>query len=585
MSLNSFFLHLTLRLELFTHAVPLPFAIHLGAVASGLDAGNQIIMLITCFSWAGMTVLAGVIWRFFCIRSFFRSFESLEKAEIKDAAEIQRLKLRLMRYPFWEGAVIVIRWICGATPAVIHTAFIIGFDKAALVLQILPFVILMITPLSFMAYFFITEKSLSILMERPCLAQTEIPPEKLTKFNYYIRIILTVFSLVLMPFTLFGYMLYALHSGYLNVDNPVMHVLILAVMFSLPIIFVAYTLGSSVRRGISIVSSSLQNVGMGDFSVKLPIAAMDDFSVQAYHLNQVIARLSSMYSEIRDLNANLEEKVRQRTDELNRILYEQRGDYFLTSLLLEPLGRLEVESRRFTVEFFTRQKKKFEFKEKNLEIGGDLNISKTLTLQGRTYHMFVNSDAMGKSLQGAGGALVLGAVLKSILDKTEHSALMSSLGPSDWLRDTFYDTHKVFESFDGSMLVSFIIGLVEEETGTTYFINADHPWMILFRDGKASFVECFIHRKLGFPEWLDNVKVGTVDLAPGDILISGSDGRDDIELPEMINGERVINEDEYQFLRRIEEAGADLQKIYEGISGFGKIIDDFSLLKITFSHE
>ncbi|HMZ61935.1 MAG TPA: SpoIIE family protein phosphatase, partial [Leptospiraceae bacterium] len=101
----------------------------------------------------------------------------------------------------------------------------------------------------------------------------------------------------------------------------------------------------------------------------------------------------------------------------------------------------------------------------------------------------------------------------------------------------------------------------------------------------ASFVECFIHRKLGFPEWLDNVQVGMVELAPGDILISGSDGRDDIELPEMINGERVINEDEFQFLRRIEEAGADLQKIYEGISGFGKIIDDFSLLKITYSHE
>ncbi len=585
MSLNSFFLHLTLRLELFTHTVPLPFAIYLGAVASGLDAKNQIIMLITCFSWAGMTVIAGVLWRYFCIRGFFNQFSKLEKSEIKDPAEIQRLKLRLMRYPFWEGSVIVIRWICGATPAVIHTAFIIGFDRAALVLQILPFVILMIAPLSFMAYFFITERSLSVLMERECLLESEIPPEKLTNFNYYIRIILTVFSLVLMPFTLFGYMLYALHKGYLNVENPVLHVLLLAVMFSIPIIFVAYTLGSSVRRGILSVSRSLEKVGTGDFSVKLPIAAMNDFSVQAYHLNQVIARLSSMYSEIKDLNSNLEEKVRQRTDELNRILYEQRGDYFLTSLLLEPLGRLEVESQRFTVEFFTKQKKNFEFKDKNLEIGGDLNISKTLTLQGRTYHMFVNSDAMGKSLQGAGGALVLGAVLKSILDKTEHSALMRSQSPSEWLRDTFYDTHKVFESFDGSMLVSFIIGLVEEENGMTHFINADHPWMILFRDGKASFVECFIHRKLGFPEWLDNVKVGTVELAPGDVLISGSDGRDDIELPEMINGERVINEDEFQFLRRIEEAGADLEKIYEGVAGFGKIIDDFSLLKITYSHE
>ena len=38
------------------------------------------------------------------------------------------------------------------------------------------------------------------------------------------------------------------------------------------------------------------------------------------------------------------------------------------------------------------------------------------------------------------------------------------------------------------MLVSAVMGVLEEDTGFMYYINAEHPMSVLYRDGKASFI-------------------------------------------------------------------------------------------------
>lgn len=47
------------------------------------------------------------------------------------------------------------------------------------------------------------------------------------------------------------------------------------------------------------------------------------------------------------------------------------------------------------------------------------------------------------------------------------------------------------------MLISMVIGLVDEATGLMYYINAEHPSMALYRDGEARFLDTDILRKLG----------------------------------------------------------------------------------------
>ncbi|XDD52010.1 SpoIIE family protein phosphatase [Leptospira sp. WS92.C1] len=291
--------------------------------------------------------------------------------------------------------------------------------------------------------------------------------------------------------------------------------------------------------------------------------------------------------EVEELNEDLEKKVEQRTEELkqsleqvNRLKVQQDADYFLTSLLINPLSSNKNTSEIVKTEFYTKQKKSFEFKGKTYEIGGDILISGNVELSGKKYVVFVNGDAMGKSIQGAGGALVMGTVFNTILTRSGIGS-QKEKSPERWLKEAFLELQKIFESFDGSMYISIVLGLVEESSGLLYYINAEHPWTVLYRDGVASYIEEELTlRKIGIPENEQYLTIKTFRMLPGDTIVIGSDGRDDLLIGK--EEDRIINEDQDQFLRRVEEGLGDLREVYGRILNFGRLVDDFTLLKITY---
>lgn len=304
-------------------------------------------------------------------------------------------------------------------------------------------------------------------------------------------------------------------------------------------------------------------------------------------------RFVRLHTEVEDLNRNLERKVAKRTEELNNTLTEvqalkvqQDGDYFLTSLLVRPLGGNFATSELASVDMVERQKKHFMFREREWEIGGDLNVAHDIQLRDRKYVVVLNGDAMGKSIQGAGGALVLGTVFKSLVNRTSHSAAVRNLFPEQWLKQSFLELQDTFVSFDGSMLVSVVIGLLDEESGLLYYLNAEHPWAVLYRKGKAEFIEEDLTlRKVGIDlEGLTDgeLSVKLFEMDPGDVLIFGSDGRDDIVTGTDESGRRIINEDEKEFLRRVEEGNGQLADIEAALRRQGEFSDDFTLLRLGF---
>lgn len=301
-------------------------------------------------------------------------------------------------------------------------------------------------------------------------------------------------------------------------------------------------------------------------------------------------RFLNVHRKVEELNEKLEQKVEKRTAELRNTLKDvqllkerQDGDYFLTSLLLQPLTENRVKSESIQVETLLEQKKKFRFRRWARDIGGDICIADNLELKGRRYIVFLNADAMGKSMQGAGGVLVLGSVFHSVLERTRLVKADSDVYPERWLKNTFLELHKIFESFDGSMLVSIAFGLADEETGFVYYMNAEHPWTVLYRDGKAEFIEKeLVFRKLGTSLTLGQISVSTYQLEDHDSLILGSDGRDDIAIEHDEHGERVIRDDETVFLNLVEKTGADLTAIRNLLHEQGEVTDDLSLLKLTF---
>ncbi len=305
-------------------------------------------------------------------------------------------------------------------------------------------------------------------------------------------------------------------------------------------------------------------------------------------------RFMRVHNEVEELNANLEQRVLTRTDELKRSLddirnlkQKQDGDYFLTSLLLKPLGGNNNRLSSVEIRIVERQYKRFSFRKRQLELGGDFSTGHTIHLRNGPCGVFLNGDAMGKSMQGAGGALVLGTVFKAILQRTLRSAEEQSKAPEFWLRDTFEELQAVFESFDGSMLVSLVVGVVEERSGMFYWINAEHPRMVLYRDGRADFLEPEPQiRKLGVQYFDDHrLQIRARRLEANDVVISGSDGRDDLLIGYDADGGRLINENEFEFLRRVEEGDGLPQGILKAMARSGGLTDDLSLVRISFRED
>jgi len=340
-----------------------------------------------------------------------------------------------------------------------------------------------------------------------------------------------------------------------------------------------------VLQPLMILGSGLDRIKEKDFSSQITLASGDEFGDVAQTVNM-------MTENIRNYTENLELLVEARTKELQMAFNEvhslkvqQDGDYFLTSLLINPLLEYSVQTEKVFLEARISQKKKFRFRSHDGEIGGDVCIARQVSMHDKRYTAFVNGDAMGKSLQGAGGALVLSVIFNAYVNRTHVFGTANHPYPEKWLRQCYNELQTVFTSFDGSMMMSVIVGLLDEESGMLYYFNAEHPYPVLYRGGIASFADCELSsQKLGSFGTIENLKLRTMQVESGDVLILGSDGRDDILLGhDALTGARLINEDETLFLRFVEEGDGDLDKILDHLNKAGEITDDLSLMRIAYT--
>lgn len=313
------------------------------------------------------------------------------------------------------------------------------------------------------------------------------------------------------------------------------------------------------------------------------VAVLSFLSYQDYEHQYKLIETQHRLEDEKALVVESSRKLEKILSEVRQLKTQQDGDYYLTSLLLQPLGVTLADHPSVEIKSILEQKKQFQFRHHKKAIGGDINIAHNLTLRGRECIIFLNADAMGKSMQGAGGALVLGAVFQSIVERARYSSTYRTMYPERWLKNAFIDLHTVFESFEGSMLVSVVISILDVNNGFLYYINAEHPYPILLRDKKAEFLsDEFYYRKLGTTGLDGRIHISTFQLHPNDILILGSDGRDDIAFGESDSGQRIINEDETRILTLTEQSKGDLQELCKLIKAEGELTDDLSLMGVRY---
>ncbi len=342
-----------------------------------------------------------------------------------------------------------------------------------------------------------------------------------------------------------------------------------------------YTWTYSLRQ----ISEATYSVAMGGRG-HLPMLSNDrelvelavNFDAATYEINTIRNYLTEL----------VDEKTKTLSDayeELKHLKSRQDGDYYLTSNLIESLTEMRPESDAVVVDSLIKQYKTFEFMGHTKEIGGDMNAGYSIRLQGEKYTLVVNADAMGKSLQGAGGVLVLGSALRSLVERTQINEGIRNQSPERWLKNAFLELHRLFSSFNGGMMASMICLLIHDASGYTVMINAEHPKGILLRRAQSSFISHHEGlRKLGNTAVKGRLWVDTFLLQHQDIIILGSDGRDDLIVGHSADGQPVMNEDERRILRIVRAADGDLPRIFMGIRGSGEIVDDVSLLRVEYTH-
>lgn len=290
----------------------------------------------------------------------------------------------------------------------------------------------------------------------------------------------------------------------------------------------------------------------------------------------------------------VDDSIADKLAELDQLKKHQDADYFLSAQLLKPFAIDMLVCDNVEAQTLTQQKRKFRFGNKSGSIGGDISFIYPMTLENRSYTLIANADAMGKSIQGAGGALVFAAVLKGITSRTAISEHAAAQAPESWLREALMELQKVFLSFEGTMLVTAFLGLLDNTTGVLYYVNAEHPKPVLIRSGEVSFLESRnTYYRIGLnPElWSgrgatrQELQISSVRLRFGDAIICATDGRDDVALGGSAGGDRVINDDDTMFARIVEQADGDLGRIFETLTQRGELIDDISFLKIQYYGE
>lgn len=191
---------------------------------------------------------------------------------------------------------------------------------------------------------------------------------------------------------------------------------------------------------------------------------------------------------------------------------------------------------------------------------------------------------MGKSSQGAGGVIVFGTAFKLIMERVKDFKWGRNQMPEEWLYNTYHELNKIFLTFEGFMMISVFMGLLDEENGKLFSINADHPFPVLYRQGRAQLIlKDSNFCKLGMIAAGDRDNhVQQFQMERGDRLIVGSDGKDDIILNVDRHKADSINSDENVFLNFVEKGKGNIQRIAEILESEAELMDDLSLISVDF---
>lgn len=326
----------------------------------------------------------------------------------------------------------------------------------------------------------------------------------------------------------------------------------------------------SILGQLEALSIAMSTVIRGNLNVRVASKGRDQIGHLSKTFNRMIFQIDRKLDFFKDKSLELgdrEEELKFIEKSYFRMMHDRDLEYRNFSSLLNSINQNINSSENIQTDMLVSYLKSNE-ENNTIIVGSDICIIDHIYLKSKPYTVFINAEISGVSLYEVSGGLILGSLFHSIVERTKSNFILQSEYPERWLKNTFLGFHHVFESFHQKLLMSIAIGLIDDQTGFMYYINAEHPFFILHRNRQAEYLDRTSYfRRLGTMNLDGTLWIQTYQLYPGDEIFIGSD--------------KTSSRDQER-LHLIEKHDGDLDTIFENI---GKSIDTnstYSLLKIRF---
>lgn len=313
----SIIVRLTLKLEAYAFLMVTPLAVYF-VVISGAHRGPDVMYIIVGAALAvPFVLLFGLSMRIVRLAPLLLAMYRAPSEQIPEE-KLQRLKRGLLKYPLFEGGIIIARWLVGLTVATLYVYLETGvFGDIEFLLSVV-----LVIPVSYTLFYFTTENTLARVLVDERLIGVVLQPGTYRHVSLFTRTLMLLISLIIIPTVIFSYFFILSQAGLIRFMYIRLHVSFIVVLSLLSIISTAYESTINIRRGMDLTVRALEKMRGGDFNVRLAMISRDEIGVITQYVNFLADALREYVRRNTDLTNNLERKVEQRTGELNTAMEE-----------------------------------------------------------------------------------------------------------------------------------------------------------------------------------------------------------------------------------------------------------------------
>jgi len=295
----------------------------------------------------------------------------------------------------------------------------------------------------------------------------------------------------------------------LNMENIQLIIIVLALIGILNALIIGFLASRYLSRSTRLLVEGMHQVNQGDFSTRVLYTTTDEFAFLGSGFNKMVSGLASREAAINELTAGLEEKVQQRTMELESAYNELK--------LAQQIIADELDLARCVQQSFLPDKtpelpgwKMLAWASPAKEVGGDL------------YDFIPLGDGrVGIAVGDVAGKSVPAALMMAVSISVLHTAVAGKSSPALVLQHL---NQMLTEIMPSRMFLTMTYAILDPNEKSCRIANAGGPAPLFFNPltGEAKYVDT-----TGFPlgvfpdsDYEDTV----IQLETSEILLFYSDG-------------------------------------------------------------